>query len=713
MNWDPIYHETEKGIGVESLHLTSMAAGPSSITLDDLERMESDSELMLSTHPNSSHPRKASSSSSSSSVSSQELDGRDTRRRPRRRHFHTPKTLVLAQLLAVAVPTAYAAPPPTRRQARAVPTPTFQPRTRIAYPVTTPPISSVTSLPMTLDERRLPYVLTQLDDGSWSKIDNAWSLYGRQAGNTEKQLDGDAVATSISASATFAVADALPTGWGATSSRTSIYRIPLIAVASCVLAVVIVVITICITLNRRKAHRKAKRQAERLRRKALLAAGLTEESVNGSAAEAAFKEKLAELEKQHRSKKRGKESSFVRTKVKRWNAGLRRRRKPKGGDGDEDGDSPQLTIEVIESKTDEIIEVPTTELRRQSTESVRSTPSAESARPSSERSSDSTPTSHHRDSDEAEPPRPNGPYFPPAYRPASVRSLRVPSAPSPSASSHDNDADTSSAPSANITEKTTAPGYYPAPATEESELALAVASRSDGKQRMPASELENDQETAVHMRHIATDDKLVLEQMRLGASEPPRVSPTDESGESGPSAPHVEVDEQGFERVDVEHLTTRSAAAEPSLVHPDIPAPPPLVTQRSFRDVPAPPQLVTQRSFQRISMDEHDVGTHEQLDALQLLPSAPPGNLGSNAPSAPPLALDQDDEEEGVAPVASAPLLNMYGEHLSEEGIQGEEDVNDNDTDRMREEEGDTHVEERIRAEVVLPRPVFLPRYEP
>jgi hypothetical protein len=42
------------------------------------------------------------------------------------------------------------------------------------YPTSLPAVPTVY-----LDETVLPYYLTQSDDGSWYKVENAWWLYGR------------------------------------------------------------------------------------------------------------------------------------------------------------------------------------------------------------------------------------------------------------------------------------------------------------------------------------------------------------------------------------------------------------------------------------------------------------------------------------------------------------------------------------------------------
>jgi hypothetical protein len=94
---------------------------------------------------------------------------------------------LLPAFLLPFLPIASAAPP-LLRQAGPTPTPPpvvtqrAPPVKRIQYltSVVTP-----TSLPTevsAVDETSLPYVLTQLDDGTWEKVEEGWSLYGRKAG---------------------------------------------------------------------------------------------------------------------------------------------------------------------------------------------------------------------------------------------------------------------------------------------------------------------------------------------------------------------------------------------------------------------------------------------------------------------------------------------------------------------------------------------------
>jgi hypothetical protein len=41
-----------------------------------------------------------------------------------------------------------------------------------------------------VDEQRLPFYMTQDQNGQWVKVDNAWLLYGRQAGVRRMLIGG-------------------------------------------------------------------------------------------------------------------------------------------------------------------------------------------------------------------------------------------------------------------------------------------------------------------------------------------------------------------------------------------------------------------------------------------------------------------------------------------------------------------------------------------
>jgi len=380
-------------------------------------------------------------------------------------------------------------------------------------------------------------------------------------------------------------------------------------------------------INRRKAHRKAKRRAERRRRKELAAAGLDENGINGTAAEAALKDKITELDEKHRTKKkRDGHVGFSRTKVKRWASGLRRR---KG--------EPEPTIEVIqEEPPEEPPEDPPERVKSPSLHTISDVmagDTTDSDTPDSSRPTEPSPETSQETME--------GPYLPPEYRPASVHSAGESR---PRRSSGDV-----------TTDKTRAPGYYPAPATRDTEEAMEVVSRAEGKRPLPPPQEE--------VRHIATDDKRVLEQMRLGASAPPVVG----ESEAGPSAPHVEVDQDGFELAD-------EIEVEPEVVplHPDIPAPPQPTVQRAFSHLApsAPPS----------SPPSSQIEVPSAPPAPSSQPSSPP------VPSAPPLPEDEEDRQD--TPEASAPTFVV--DTVAEDG--------------------------ELASEQPAPEPgprVFLPKYEP
>ena len=408
-----------------------------------------------------------------------------------------------------------------------------------------------------------------------------------------------------------------------------------------------------IVIKRRKQHRRAKRRAARLRRKALAAAGLTEEDVNNNGGDDALREKLAKIEGSTLPKPRTKErgpTSVIRTKVRAWNQGVLRRRHIQAGLGPTRSNSPSII--VIEEEKPEDPNSPIEGRRSSDTNRVPSDASQTSVERSGPPGSSDNITSDDTNTNETsssgfsrsatQPP--TATYFPPAYRPASVRSLQV----QPSGSS--SRLPPTAPPTAPAVEKTTAPGYYPAPATEDSEVALAVASRSDGKQRMDAPPPDEEEEQRV--RHIATDDKHVLERMRLGGSAPPQ----HESEEDGPSAPTVEVDDQGFELHDHEH------EHDPRELAP--------VVASSSSALPAPPQRLMHRVY-----SEADLAETMEVDESHLLPSAPPpAHEDHLVPSAPPfmpeeeeatptapsfeeevVAVDQEPEQSHPSPVPEAP----------------------------------------------------------
>ncbi|OWZ63046.1 hypothetical protein AYX14_04329 [Cryptococcus neoformans] len=626
------------------------------------------------------------------------------------------------------------------------PTRTFDKRIKYLTSVITPSV-----LPTEIhfvDETILPYLLTKHADGSWGKAEAGWFLYGRRiALPTDKAtLSGDdedytedaaesatnrtvstdsysakstngsnSTVTTSNATSTvvpsFAVEKALPNGWGYSSNRTSIYKVPLIAVASVIMAVAIVVLIIIYALNRRKKHRKQKRAKERLRRKALAAAGLTEDDIKGSAAEAAFKEKLAELERKHKAKKkRDGQMGLARSKVKGWNARLGTIRRRKGKKEKEDEtmsveENKILEEDIVEGETVEQPEVMVSpHLVSPPSPAPTQTPpeqsaSVETSAPVSDTSFPISPT----------------PYFPPAYRPASVSSIPTSSAgPSrPSASVHPSYVSSESpAQSSMAGEKTQAPGYYPAPATEDGEIALAVASRSDGKNRLvepPAVSQEEDPH--LRMNHIATDDKRVLERLRMGGSAPP---PVQAEAEEGPTAPVVDVDDAGFEIIPIipeedEAARTSRESEREGLAFP----PPPQLSARLAQfhnlDNPAPSAPPITSPF--APDHQYTVPSAPPLEVPDVEPSAPPlaPDAEINGPSAPSLGSDVESESEpGAESFHSSPRSHAATDaftmdHPNPDGIVSEE----------RRGSIAPSIASGRSGSVQGVQGVFLPRYEP
>lgn len=405
-------------------------------------------------------------------------------------------------------------------------------------------------------------------------------------------------------------------------------------------------------------------------------------------------------------------TALVRTKVRSWNQGLRRRRGKGTGDGDisRNGDEDAV-IEVIEPKPVDV-NGDAENRGRDSSDTTRSTPTIPTSRSSGEPGSlgtEGTDSALRTSSDDpstspdtsvgvsvSDPAPAAGvtPYFPPAYRPASVRSLAIyshhPVSHPPHHSSGDlsSDLPSGSSPSGagavasvrSPTEKTRAPGYYPAPATEESEAALAVAARSDGdgkaEARMAMAAAEgsgsvDEEAEAARIRHIATDDKRVLERLRMGASAPSRSAAADLT--DGPSAPDVEVDDQGFERVDSGDLGTPLAVSGSSGIDTALASAESQSSDRALGNIPAPPKPPVLRTLPVDGPVIHagsalpsSVG--DGFDIAHLLPSAPPGaDLGSPRHPASGRGGLHPELNEDVRPSAP-PDLGEDDSRVSDEG---------------------------------------------
>jgi hypothetical protein len=253
---------------------------------------------------------------------------------------------------------------------------------------------------------------------------------------------------------------------------------------------------------------------------------------------------------------------------------------------------------------------------------------------------------------------------------------------------------------------------------------------------VPDGVAEGDEPGATSRGHVATDDKRILEQMRLAASAPPATLSAEAEdvsdasaqafgatgdrigeGSSGPSAPHIETDPDGFETLPLDlgapfasltdvnspshHAPTSHGSASPRQpIHPDIPLPPARPSAR----------------IRTLSMrEEVEREVHEQLDELNLLPSAPPlGRAIStriDAPSAPPDmdgALEGQDGPEMAGP--SAPPMDEEEEH-GEEVVDRERETAAEAGSEAGEGQGGEQSRNGRAVSTVEGR--FLPRYEP
>ncbi|GMK56297.1 hypothetical protein CspeluHIS016_0301370 [Cutaneotrichosporon spelunceum] len=548
---------------------------------------------------------------------------------------------------------------------------------------------------------------TQSDDGSWYKVDHPWSLYGRVASG-----DGDTVTQTVAAQS-YAVTSQMPPGWGNKTDRSSFYNTPLIVSASVILGILIVFGIIIITYQRRKEARRKKRHAARMRRKALAAAGLTEDGLKdaSSVLEAEFKLRLDQLELAHAAKRREKRaqknrpSTFVRTKVRVWRSTMRRRKSPRTSHDDEDHrvkehwppnrhdnrsprrpDSPGslLTRDSASFMTDSSRAVsPRRSLSRaglagteQGTCSETLADTAYSVTGSGGISGDasggealspSTSVQEDLGASSASLPSPSvgpgpGGHMPPAYRPASVRSLGVDQA-GPSSSR----ALVPTTHNVLSPEKASVAGFYPAPATADAEQAQEVARRADAKAPIVIPPEEEERRAM----HVATDDKRELERMRLGASAPPVTRVENEDG-AGPSAPNFEVDGEGFEMLTAteDEADTRSDVAASGTTFKSISS----SSRLTVPGLPAPPRSAALRSLRTFTDDDDSLrassppspnGQPPSTCSLlaHLHPSAPLSaaacSQGSSpAPSAPPLESSAPPLEPSAPPLeSSAPPL--------------------------------------------------------
>jgi hypothetical protein len=200
------------------------------------------------------------------------------------------------------------------------------------------------------------------------------------------------------------------------------------------------------------------------------------------------------------------------------------------------------------------------------------------------------------------------------------------------------------------TEKITTGGFYPAPTTLEQEEAVAVVARGERSTGDPGpSEYHGPAPTS---GHVATDDKRVLERLMRGASSMPGTTPDDEALVVQANAPVVDVDEDGFERLDSSHLTTsrpgpsalaRSSSAVAVQQAPGLPAPPRPVVQAS---VPALASLGGRADVPSVTPSESPSMPYEDASSQ---PDVGASVAAATAPSAP--MLGEDEEEASIGQV--------------------------------------------------------------
>ena len=410
------------------------------------------------------------------------------------------------------------------------------------------------------------------------------------------------------------------------------------------------------------------------------AAGIEIDSADHRAVDALYHEKI-----EAKPKNEGRKGLTTAKKVGKWRRGLRRRKlgqSPSGsleqvvvvededlrrsGSGDPDGsreddgarvqatdDGEASNANPPETRSSEE-ENAVTELTDQSTGPSEG---VQSASVTQESASTAVPTGN--------PPQ----FFPPAYRPASVTSLyqsehppraldtdhtpgsSTPPPPHPSSSSSaavEQTSDQGRVLSARAQEKSPAT-YYPAPTTLEAEQALAVALAAEsGQPSMSGAGHEEEDSTTAH---VATDDKQLLERLRVRGSRPPTANQPGDVQPGVPTAPVVEVDEDGFERLDV----GPSSSAVPE--EEDV--------AQSSSAMPLPPRPTVQRSLLALGSTSpmSPSAPHQPFSPVSpSAPSAPPPEESDViAPSAPvldePETDDDDDLEYSSPPQPSQPSL--------------------------------------------------------
>lgn len=262
---------------------------------------------------------------------------------------------------------------------------------------------------------------------------------------------------------------------------------------------------------------------------------------------------------------------------------------------------------------------------------------------------------------------------------------------------------TEAGPSARAMEKRPMPGvgyddYFPAPTTEEQEEAVNIAYNRNaapnafaGDPSIVSGSYPADGEHSAAVLpvptgaggHVATDDKQVLERLRLAGSAPPPMdgdaavsdhqAPVTEAANQTTlhaSAPELQVDEDGFETL--EELLPPSEMDDTAATSSNAA---PYSSGPNMNILPLPPAPVAQRSlaYARPSSPPRPSSS----PVIASAPSAPhqedpPLGIGEAQPSAPPLDIDALNDaplETQLQPEPSAP-----GPDSAQDGHTGVED---------------------------------------
>ncbi|KAF9786775.1 hypothetical protein BJ322DRAFT_674773 [Thelephora terrestris] len=485
-------------------------------------------------------------------------------------------------------------------------------------PQTPPPSSPVpgpsrvvhTDYPSPTPEGHAPRELapgyTQGTDGRWRKL-STWSLYGsticvcHDASNTAATQPMDDLASTPTPPPPNET-DLLPPGWTRMSDNDSARTILILAFSLVLAALIAVFIFFLIWRRNHKQREKIDLEKKLVKKK-------------GS-------QQDVDTEKEHRTKVKLWARATTRWKENIRHSARRRR-------------NARLSNTSLHASNNSVFSSSRTNSSTHS--SPRSTPaslppsraSSPTPTPSTTRSvrSSSSRTDHERQNIHVQPPSPSPPSpppLPPAYQRRSRLSVDVPSV-------------------KNIAQLSSGSSLY------GSHLSHVDSHSSESP---PSSPLEGEMSLSnLHIAHVATDEKAVLQQIEdMGSQPPPEPGSSDVYG----SAPILyEDDIQSLKYGDLPEL-------EPSSV--GFPLPPTLVSSSKGKAA----------ALEYYDYDDLSVESYPQPSAPPfgaddvILPSAPPEGEAQPLPSAPPEIADPDD-----GPTADAGLLGEMGGRSVDPGRLG------------------------------------------